>query len=243
MKILIILIGLTLISCAKKSDLNKLNHKLGDVETTLNDHEKRLLLLEQVNTLTVQDVNDIYETRIQLIEQNIANTNFSIVDIENDINDLEYILSQVQAQLALIEQINIQNTLQVFDSRLTTIESTLSSIALNSTEIQLLQTELVTLQQDILSLNERIDQNDLFRDMPGCVHSYFVLYDATSKIKALWFTENDGTVAGAWEASHNQTYSLLIDGQTTCTQVKFDKNQKKLYYTNSQGSQVVDLSY
>lgn len=163
----------------------------------------------------------LVEERIDLLER-LYDLNSELIKLNsNAVNDIVVpALDPLFAQLELL------------DERLDEHDLDLEDVA----------QELQELQSAIAGIQETVQQNDVYKPIPGCQHSYFVLYKPNASIKTVYVTEDDGTVNGAWELQNKKTYSLLIDGAQVCSGLKLDKTQKKLYYNNGT-SQYIDLSY
>ena len=245
-----IVIGLLLssVSCARKKHFRHLDGRISQLEvekesleSSLVDHEERLKLLEEINILSEQDVNNLFVNNIQNLQSQVLSNSVSIVANQTEIDALRIYIDATNDALNTLDLLDLNDLQVFFADQISVFETQLTNQELTLTQIDI---NMLTLIDNISRLESRLDQNDLFTDLPTCVHSYFALYNANGTIKSVWVTENDGTVRGAWELSNNTNYNLKIDETITCTNLVYSKNQKTINFVDANGlSQTIDLSY
>lgn len=137
--------------------------------------------------------------------------------------------------------------IEMLNERLEDLDYNIANLDSNqqdfSAQVVMIETLLAETEQEIIDINNTLTFNDTYKEIPGCEHSYFVLYDSYGNIKDLFLTEGNGTVHGAWTLRNNRKYNLLIDDVVLCTNVQLKKNQKTLKYDDGTGLQTIDLSY
>jgi len=200
-------------------------------ESKIRDLDTRLSLLErtvQLQSASIQSLQSLTEINTLAISANTAAINALVIP---DITGLQASLSATQGRIDLL-----QARIEALEAVDTVTQAQLG------VEITALETSILALNSQIQNIETTLAANDEYASIPGCEHSYFVLYNANGNIQTVYVSEEDGTVAGSWEILHNTTYSLLIDGTQVCTGLRLDKNNKKLYYNNGTPSEI-DLSY
>lgn len=247
-KLIVIGLLLSTVSCAKRKHIRALDGRVSQLEiereqlsNEVLDHEARLKALESINHLNESDVRGLFSAQLSEIEAKILSAEGQLSAHTTELGRLEGLINTTNEALSTLEILSESDVLALIQGQVTSITNQITNQEISIEEIK---TSIFNLTTEVTNLEDRLNQNDLFVNMPTCEHSFGVVYDPNGNIKTVFITENVGTVAGSWELNNNSTYNLQIDGVVTCTGVRYNKNDKALYFNDINGlAQVVDLSY
>jgi len=187
-----------------------------------------------------------YDERSQDNANDISKLQTKVDNIQSlvDAHDVRISMLEVVSELhATLISLNTNAVNNILIPGLQDLQSQLLNLQIDVNQsLSQIQLELSGINNTIHSIQETVKQNDEYANIPGCEHSYFVLYSANGSIVDFYVTENDGTVNGAWQLQNNTNYNLAIDGNVVCTNVKIVKSSKKFYFNNG-SSLEIDLSY